>query len=105
MATEKQRATTRRKARTAAPSTRAKTSMASGRTPARRATRTSTGTASRAPGGTAPGRPGAAAQGNRAGASSPKTRRELYEEARRRNIHGRSTMVRDELARALGYRR
>ena len=35
--------------------------------------------------------------------SSPKTRAELYEEAKRRNIPGRSKMGRAELARALGH--
>ncbi len=53
---------------------------------------------------TALGKQGAAvAQRKRTGASGPKTRAELYEEAKRRNLHGRSTMGRDELARALGH--
>ncbi len=48
------------------------------------------------------GRQGAAvAQRKRTGAS-PKTRQELYEMAKRRNLPGRSRMGRDELARALG---
>jgi hypothetical protein len=52
---------------------------------------------------TALGKQGAAvAQRKRAGASGPKTRAELYEEAKRRNLPGRSRMGRDELARALG---
>jgi hypothetical protein len=52
---------------------------------------------------TALGRQGAAvAERKRSGGSSPKTRQELYEEARRRNLSGRSRMGRDELARALG---
>jgi hypothetical protein len=52
---------------------------------------------------TALGKQGAAvAQRKRTGGSSPKTRQELYEEAKRRNIPGRSKMGRDELARALG---
>ena len=52
---------------------------------------------------TALGKQGAAvAQRKRSGATSPKTRQELYEEAKRRNLQGRSTMGRDELARALG---
>ena len=52
---------------------------------------------------TALGKQGAAvAQRKRTGASSPKTRQELYEEAKRRNLQGRSKMGRDELARALG---
>lgn len=51
------------------------------------------------------GRQGAAvAQRKRSGGSSPKTRAELYEEAKRRNLHGRSKMGRDELARALGHK-
>ncbi|MEW6476543.1 MAG: hypothetical protein AB1679_30145 [Actinomycetota bacterium] len=41
-------------------------------------------------------------QRNRRGGSSPKTRAELYEIAKRRNLPGRSKMGRDELARALG---
>lgn len=54
---------------------------------------------------TALGKQGAAvARRKRSGGSSPKTRRELYEEAKRRNLHGRSTMGRDELAKALGHR-
>ncbi len=54
---------------------------------------------------TALGKQGAAvAQRKRTGASSPKTRAELYEEAKRRNLPGRSKMGRDELARALGKR-
>jgi hypothetical protein len=49
------------------------------------------------------GKQGAAvARRNRTGASSPKTRAELYEVAKRRNLPGRSKMGRDELARALG---
>lgn len=52
---------------------------------------------------TALGKQGAAvAKRKRTGASTPKTRAELYEEAKRRNISGRSKMGRDELARALG---
>jgi hypothetical protein len=51
------------------------------------------------------GKQGAAvAQRKRTGGTSPKTRAELYEEAKRRNLHGRSKMGRDELARALGHR-
>ncbi len=44
----------------------------------------------------------AVAQRKRRGGSSPKTRQELYEEAKRRDIPGRSKMGRAELARALG---
>jgi hypothetical protein len=52
---------------------------------------------------TALGKQGAAvAQRKRTGGSSPKTRQELYEEAKRRGLPGRSRMGRDELARALG---
>jgi hypothetical protein len=52
---------------------------------------------------TALGKEGAAvAQRKRTGASSPKTRAELYEIAKKRDLPGRSTMGRDELARALG---
>ncbi|MBO0714578.1 MAG: hypothetical protein J2O39_04685 [Acidimicrobiales bacterium] len=54
---------------------------------------------------TALGKQGAAvAQRKRTGASTPRTRQELYEEAKRRNLPGRSKMGRDELARALGRR-
>jgi hypothetical protein len=54
---------------------------------------------------TALGKQGAAvAQRKRTGASSPKTRAELYEMAKRRDLPGRSRMGRDELARALGQR-
>ena len=42
-------------------------------------------------------------QRNQRGGSSPKTRAELYEIAKKRNLPGRSKMGRDELARALGY--
>lgn len=52
---------------------------------------------------TALGKQGAAvAKRKRTGSSSPKTRQELYEEAKRRNLPGRSKMGRDELAQALG---
>ena len=54
---------------------------------------------------TALGKQGAAvAQRKRTGGSSPKTRQELYEEAKRRNLPGRSKMGRADLARALGYK-
>ncbi len=36
-------------------------------------------------------------------APHPKTRQELYDEAKRRDLPGRSKMGRDELARALGH--
>jgi hypothetical protein len=41
---------------------------------------------------------------NQRGGSDPKTRAELYEIAKQRNLPGRSKMGRDELARALGER-
>jgi hypothetical protein len=51
------------------------------------------------------GRQGAAvAARKRSGGSSPKTRRELSEEAKHRKLPGRSKMGRDELARALGHK-
>jgi hypothetical protein len=53
---------------------------------------------------TALGKQGAAvARRKRTGGSSPKTRAELYEEAKRRDLPGRSKMGRGELARALGH--
>lgn len=49
------------------------------------------------------GKQGAAvAQRKRTGGDSPKTRAELYEIAKRRDLPGRSKMGRDELARKLG---
>jgi hypothetical protein len=52
---------------------------------------------------TALGKQGAAvARRKRTGGTKPKTRQELYEQAKRRNLPGRSKMGRDELARALG---
>jgi hypothetical protein len=52
---------------------------------------------------TALGKQGAAvAQRKRTGGTSPKTRAELYEIARQRDLPGRSKMGRDELARKLG---
>jgi hypothetical protein len=52
---------------------------------------------------TALGKQGAAvAQRKRTGGSSPKTRAELYEIAKKRDLPGRSRMGRDELAKALG---
>ncbi|HEX3931031.1 MAG TPA: hypothetical protein VHW64_10015 [Nocardioides sp.] len=54
---------------------------------------------------TALGEQGAAvAARKRTGSAEPKTRQELYEEAKRRDLRGRSKMGRDELARALGQR-
>jgi hypothetical protein len=52
---------------------------------------------------TALGKQGAAvAQRKRTGGSEPKTRAELYEMAKKKDLPGRSKMGRDELARALG---
>jgi hypothetical protein len=54
---------------------------------------------------TALGKQGAAvAQRKRTGGSAPKTRAELYELAKKRDLPGRSKMGRDELARKLGER-
>ena len=54
---------------------------------------------------TALGKQGAAvAARKRTGGSSPKTRQELYDEAKRRDLPGRSRMGRDELAKALGHK-
>jgi hypothetical protein len=54
---------------------------------------------------TALGKQGAAvAQRKRTGGSTPKTREELYEEAKKKDLPGRSKMGRDELARALGHK-
>ncbi len=52
---------------------------------------------------TALGKQGAAvAQRKRTGSAGPKTRAELYEIAKQRDLPGRSKMGRDELARKLG---
>ncbi|HVV74497.1 MAG TPA: hypothetical protein VHC43_00560 [Mycobacteriales bacterium] len=52
---------------------------------------------------TALGKQGAAvAARKRIGGKGPATRAELYEQAKRRNIRGRSKMGRDDLARVLG---
>lgn len=54
---------------------------------------------------TALGKQGAAvARRKRTGGSTPKTRQELYDEAKRRGLPGRSKMGRDELARALNQK-
>ncbi len=54
---------------------------------------------------TALGKQGAAvAMRTREGGSSPKTRQELYDEAKRRDLPGRSKMGRDELVRALRHK-
>jgi hypothetical protein len=89
MASEKQRSAARRNVKKAAAGARSKRSIA--HMPA--STRT------------ALGKQGAAvAQRKRTGSSSPKTRAELYEEAKRKGLQGRSKMGRDELARALGHK-
>jgi hypothetical protein len=44
------------------------------------------------------------ARRKRTGAATPKTRAELYEIAKKRDLPGRSKMGRDELARKLGER-
>jgi hypothetical protein len=54
---------------------------------------------------TALGKQGAAvAKRKRTGGTSPKTRQEIYDEAKRRDLPGRSRMGRAELARALGHK-
>ena len=54
---------------------------------------------------TALGKQGAAvAQRKRTGGAAPKTKAELYEMAKKRDLPGRSKMGRDELARKLGVR-
>jgi hypothetical protein len=54
---------------------------------------------------TALGKQGAAvAKRKRTGGSAPKTRAELYEMAKKRDLPGRSKMGRDELARKLGVK-
>ena len=51
------------------------------------------------------GKQGAAvAQRKRPGGTAPKTKAELYEMAKRRDLPGRSKMGRDELAKKLGVR-
>jgi hypothetical protein len=87
MATQKQRAAARKNVKSAIKAAQSKKTIS--KLPAK--TRT------------ALGKQGAAvAQRERTGGTSPKTRQELYREAQRRNIRGRSRMGRDELARALG---
>lgn len=54
---------------------------------------------------TALGKQGAAvAKRKRTGGSTPRTRAELYEVAKQRDLPGRSKMGRDELSRKLGLR-
>lgn len=88
MATPRQRQAARRNVGKAAATATSKRSIASMPKTARQAL----------------GRQGAAvAQRRRTGSSAPRTRQELYREAQRRNIPGRSKMGRGDLARALGY--
>jgi hypothetical protein len=88
VATQKQQAAARKNIKKAAGAAKAKKSLA--HMPAKTKT--------------ALGKQGAAvAARKRSGGSSPKTRAELYEEAKRRGIPGRSTMGRAELARRLGH--
>jgi hypothetical protein len=55
---------------------------------------------------TALGKQGATvAQRKRAGTAPPKTKAELYELAKQRDLPGRSKMSRDELAKKLGVRK
>lgn len=89
MATQKQRAAARKNIKKAA--TAAKTQKTISHMPGK--TRTSLGKQ----GVTVAAR-------KRTGGSSPKTRAELYEQAKRRDLPGRSKMGRAELARALGTR-
>jgi hypothetical protein len=89
MATTKQRTTARRNVKKAQQGARSKRSIAN----LPKSTRS------------ALGKQGAAvAQRRRTGSSTPKTRAELYDMAKRRDLPGRSRMGRDELARALNQR-
>lgn len=89
MATGRQRTAAGQNVKKAASAAKAKKSIASMPTKTR----------------TALGKQGAAvAKRKRTGGSMPKTRPELYEEAQRRNIAGRSKMGRAELAKALGQK-
>jgi hypothetical protein len=89
MATEKQRQAARQNIKKATKAARSKKTIAN----MPKSTRT------------ALGKQGAAvAQRERTGGSQPKTRKELYEEAKRRDLPGRSKMGRDELAEALGHK-
>jgi hypothetical protein len=89
MATEKQKRAAKKNIKKAATAARSKRSLAHMPKQTR----------------TALGKQGAAvATRKRRGGSSPKTRQELYDEARRKGIEGRSKMGRAELARALGHK-
>jgi hypothetical protein len=88
MATQKQRAAARKNIKKAASAARSKRTLA--HLPAKTKT--------------ALGKQGAAvAARKRRGGSTPHTRQELYEEARRKDLPGRSKMGRAELVRALGH--
>ena len=89
MATQKQRAAARKNVKSAVKAATAKKSISNMPKKAR------TALGKRCP---------AVAQRNRTGADEPKTRQELYREAQRRDLKGRSKMGRDELAKALGHR-
>jgi hypothetical protein len=86
MATTKQTQTARRNIKQAQAGARSKRSIAH----MPKATRTALGKQA-----------AAVAQRKRTGSSTPKTRAELYEMAKKRDLPGRSKMGRDELARAL----
>jgi hypothetical protein len=89
MATQKQSEAARTNVRMAAKAARAKKSIAHLSQETR----------------TALGKQGAAvAQRKRTGGSNPRTRAELYVEAKRRDLPGRSKMGRDQLTKALGHR-
>jgi hypothetical protein len=87
MASEKQRQAARRNIKKAASAAKGKRTLAH----LPRKTKTALGQQA-----------SAVRQRKRTGASSPKTRAELYEIAKRKKLPGRSKMGRDELARALG---
>jgi hypothetical protein len=89
MATTKQRSAAKRNVRKAIAASKRKKSIA--HMPKR--TRTALGKQA-----------AAVRQRKRTGASAPKTRQELYEMAKKRDLPGRSRMGRDELARKLGQR-
>ncbi len=89
MATENQRATARKNVKSAIKAATAKKTISKMPKKTR----------------TALGKQGAAvAQRKRTGGDEPKTKQELYREAQRRDLKGRSKMGRDELAKALGHR-
>ena len=89
MATTKQREAARKNVRKAQAGARSKKSIAN----MPKATRTALGKQA-----------AAVAQRKRTGGSSPKTRAELYEIAKKRDLPGRSKRGRAELARKLGVK-